>query len=198
MMRSLVLPFATALALLVPGSRAQADPVPATHGDAAEAMRTRIEATPRAIRRDVPLTRAIQRAMKARTRDFTGSPGPAYWQLQTDFTIEARLDRATQSIFGKEQIVVHNHSPDELSMLVLRLDHNINRPRVPRAGSVPAETTDGMVVTRLAIEGEQVDLAPRAARRARTEDGATEDEPRRTSVSGLDQTVAVVRLAQPI
>ena len=194
MMRSLAVPLATALALLAPGSlRAQADPAPAPDA-IAETMRARLASTPRAIRRDVPLTRSIQRAMKAGTRDFTGRPGKAYWQLQTDFTIEARLDRATQSIFGKEQIAVHNHSPDELSMLVLRLDHNIFLPRVPRGASVPAETTDGMVVTRLLIDGAQVDLLPRGPRRS----GAEGNEPRAASVSGLDQTVAIVRLAEPI
>jgi len=194
MMRHLAVPLATALALLAPGSlRAQTDPAPVPT-PIAETMRARLDATPRAIRRDVPLTRSIQRAMKAGTRDFTGRPGPAYWQLQTDFTIEARLDRATQSIFGKEQIAVHNHSPDELSMLVLRLDHNIFRPRVQRGASVPAETTDGMVVTRLMIDGEQIDLTARPARRR----GAEGNEPRSTTVSGLDQTVAVVQLAEPI
>ena len=41
---------------------------------------------------------------------------------------------------------------------MLRLDHNIFRGLVPRGLSVPAENTDGMVVTRLAVNGEAVDL----------------------------------------
>ncbi len=68
------------------------------------------QATPRAIRRDVPLTNAIRRALDAGTRDFTGRPGPNYWQLQTDFTIRVRLDPATQTLTGTETIVVHNNS----------------------------------------------------------------------------------------
>merc|ERR1711969_475415 len=91
----------------------------------------------RAIRRDVPLTNAIRRAFDAGTRDFSGRPGANYWQLQTDFTIDVRLDRETKSLFGKETIVVHNNSTSELSEIVLRLDHNIFRPRVPRGSSVP-------------------------------------------------------------
>ncbi len=150
-------------------------------------------ASTRAIRRDVPLTNAIRRAMDAGTRDFTGRPGPNYWQLQTDYRIDVSLDPATQTLTGHETIVLHNNSPDELDQIVLRLDHNIFRPRVPRGSSVPAETTDGMVVTRISVNGEDVDLAA-PARRGRGPGNA----PRRLAASGLDQTVAVVSLATPI
>jgi len=149
----------------------------------------------RAIRRDVPLTNAILRAMEAGTRDFTGRPGPNYWQLQTDFSIDVSLDPATQTLTGEETIVVHNNSPDELTEIVLRLDHNIFRPRVPRGSSVPAETTDGMVVTRIVVDGQQVDLNAAPAPRGRRGGG---NVPRRLAVSGLDQTVAVVSLATPV
>jgi hypothetical protein len=44
-------------------------------------------ASTRAIRRDVPLTNAIRKAFKAGTRDFTGRPGPNYWQLQAGSAI---------------------------------------------------------------------------------------------------------------
>ncbi|MFN5583562.1 MAG: M1 family peptidase, partial [Gemmatimonas sp.] len=40
---------------------------------------------PRAVRRDIPLTNAIRRAMAAGTRDSTGRPGAKYWQLRTDY-----------------------------------------------------------------------------------------------------------------
>lgn len=79
----------------------------------------------RAIRRDVPLTNAIRRALEAGTRDFTGRPGPNYWQLQTDYTIEASLNPATQTISGQETIVIHNNSNEAMQEIVLRLDHNI-------------------------------------------------------------------------
>ena len=115
-------------------------------------------ATPRAIRRDLPITNSIQRAYDAGTRDMTGRPGPNYWQLQTDFDIRVRLDPDTQTLTGTETITVHNNSPQELNELVLRLDHNIFRGLVPRGMSVPAENTDGMVVTRLVVNGEAVDL----------------------------------------
>ncbi len=157
-------------------------------------LRAALQSNTRAVRRDVPMTRSIQRAFQANTRNYTGKPGPNYWQLQTDFTIEARLDRATHSIFGKEKIVIHNNSPDALNRIVLRLDHNMFRERIQRGSSVPAELTDGMVITRLAIDGTAIDLTPRARGRGRGNRGGGGG----ASVSGLTQTVATIRLATPI
>ena len=151
------------------------------------------QAQTRAIRRDVPLTGAIRRAMEAGTRDFSGRPGPSYWQLQADYTITATLDRPTCSIVGAETIAVHNHSTQPLTTLVLRLDHNLFRDRAQRGSSVPAEITEGMVITRMAIDGAEVDLTARARGRRRPAADAAG-----ASVSGLDQTVATVRLDKPI
>ena len=45
-----------------------------------------------------------------------------------------------------------------MSQILLRLDHNIFRATVPRGYSVPAETTDGMIVTSLLVDGQRVDV----------------------------------------
>ncbi len=149
---------------------------------------------PRAIRRDVPLTNSIRRAFEAGTRDTSGRPGPNYWQLQVDYTISVRLDPEIDTLTGTETILLHNTSPQDLTEIVLRLDHNIFRGLVPRGMSVPAENTDGMVVTRIAVNGEAVDLAlPPSGGRGRGGAGA-----RRLSASGLDQTVARISLATPV
>ncbi|HYN08913.1 MAG TPA: M1 family metallopeptidase [Vicinamibacterales bacterium] len=148
---------------------------------------------PRAIRRDVPLTNAIRRAFDAGTRDLSGRPGSNYWQLQTDYTINARLDPATQTITGTETITLHNNSPQPMPEILLRLDHNIYRGLVPRGGSIPAENTEGMVLTRLSVNGEAVDLAAAPAGGGRGAGAA-----RRMSVSGLDQTLARVALGTPV
>jgi len=150
-----------------------------------------LRAETRAIRRDVPLTRSIRRAFAAGTRDFTGRPGPDYWQLETDFTITARLDTRTQTIFGEQTIVVHNHSPDELRRLVLRLDHNMFRAGAPRGDSTPAELTDGMVITRMAVDGAEVELDP-PPRRGRREEASG------PVARGLQSTVASIALSTPI
>ncbi len=157
--------------------------------------------SPRAIRRDVPLTNAIRRAFEAGTRNRTGRPGPNYWQLQVDYVINARLDPPAHTITGTETITLHNNSPQELTDVFLRLDHNIYRPLAHRVISVPAENTDGMVVTRISVNGEAVDLsagAPAGGGRGRGGRGRGAGVPRRLAVSGLEQTLARVSLANPI
>ncbi len=152
-------------------------------------QRSSIETNDRAIRQDIPLTNSIRRAIEEGTRDFSGKPGPNYWQLETDFTINASLDPDTQTITGTEKILVHNNSKDDLDRIVLRLDHNIFRADVPRGSSTPAEQTDGMIVTGIKVAGESVDLnAPPAGRNA----------PASLRVTGLNRTVATIFLVQPI
>jgi len=182
-----------ALSALSMSALSQAQRAPKAAAARAPALlRGTIDSPTRAIRRDVPLTKAIRRAMEAGTRDFTGRPGPNYWQLQTDFTIHARLDPQEHTISGKETIVVHNTSPTQLRQLVLRLDHNIFRAGVPRGGSAPAEMTDGMVVTRIAVDGDEIELRSRGGRFRRFRRRG------RASAWGLDQTVATVNLGKPI
>ena len=146
----------------------------------------------RAVRRDVPLTNAVRGAYEAGTRDSTGVPGADYWQLRTDYSIDARLDPGTHSISGSETIRLHNTSPFELSEILLRLDHNILRATVPRGSSVPAETTDGMIVTRITVDGMAVALHPPATL------GRGAAQPRGLVAHSLDQTVAVLSLETPI
>ncbi len=148
----------------------------------------------RAIRRDIPLTRSIQRAFTAGTRDTSGRPGPNYWQLKTDYNINATLDPETQTISGRETIAMHNNSGDQLDKIVLRLDHNIFRARVPRGFSVPAETTDGMIVTRIRINGAELDLKAKPPGFQGSEQANVE----KSYVTGLDQTLAQIVLENPI
>jgi hypothetical protein len=138
----------------------------------------------RAIRRDIPMTRMIQRAHAAGTRDSTGVPGRNYWQTRVDYRIDAVLDAADSRITGRQSMVVHNNSPDSMRSIVLRLDQNIFRPEAVRATRLP-ELTDGMRITALSVNGQAFDLAA---------------PPRQNgnSVSGLDQTLAVIRLANPV
>ncbi len=153
----------------------------------------------RAIRRDIPLTNAVRRAFAAGTRDSTGRPGRAYWQLRTDYTIAASLDPATSRITGRETVVIHNTSPDSLPSIVLRLDPNIFLGNVPRASPwAPAENTDGMVISRMAVNGQAVNLTPPPPPPGGGRGGqnaAPLTEPR---VQGLNTTVARVLLPTPI
>jgi hypothetical protein len=174
---------------------AQPAPLTAQAQPAATAAPSQV---PRGIRRDIPLTNAIRRAFDAGTRETTGKPGPNYWQLEADYTINVTLDPDTDTLTGTETIVMHNNSPQELNEIMLRLDHNIFRGLVPRGTSVPAENTEGMVVTSLTVNGEAVDLAAPAPRGGGRGRGGAPGAPRRLAASGMDQTLARVSLSTPV
>jgi hypothetical protein len=118
---------------------------------------------PRAVRRDIPITNAIRRALAAGTRDSTGRPGAKYWQLRTDYAIDVSLDPGNQRLTGKARITIHNASPEPLRAIGLRLDPNHFLGNAPHAAPwVPAEVTDGMVISRMLIDGKAVNLASNA------------------------------------
>jgi hypothetical protein len=135
----------------------------------------------------------IRRAHAAGTRDSTGRPGRSYWQLRTDYVIEARLDPATSVITGRETVAVHNTSPGPLTSVQLRLDQNIYAPNVARARPVP-EITGGMTVTRITVNGAAVDLEPPLPAFGRN---APRPAPS-LAAYGLGETTARITLVDPI
>ncbi|MCC7055609.1 MAG: M1 family metallopeptidase [Gemmatimonadaceae bacterium] len=147
----------------------------------------------RAIRRDIPMTDAIRAAHAAGTRDSSGRPGPRYWQLRTDYVIQARLDVPAQRLSGRETITLHNASPDSLTQLALRLDANHFIGSNPRALPwVPAQLTDGMVVTAIRINGRPVRLdAPPPAR------GSAPPEPVAVNLKATLARVVLATAIQP-
>ena len=136
------------LSLTPPSARAQ------TSSSAAQSAKI----PERAVRRDIPMTRMIQRALAAGTRDSTGRPGRNYWQLWTDYRINATLDPSTSVITGRETITVRNNSDSAMRSVVLRLDQNFFTANVPRLEAA-SELTDGMQITRLVANGQTVDIA---------------------------------------
>ncbi|HJP87391.1 MAG TPA: M1 family peptidase, partial [Gemmatimonadaceae bacterium] len=113
--------------------------------------------TTRPIRRDIPQTNMIRRAYAAGTRDLTGRPGPRYWQLWTDYKINARLDSATSTVTGTETVSFRNNSDSAMRGIVLRLDQNIFRPDAPRTSIMDA-ITSGMKLTRLVVNGQSLSV----------------------------------------
>ncbi len=57
-------------------------------------------------------------------RTASGAPGSRYWQQKVDHDIEVELDPARAEISGRQRIVYHNNSPDELRYLWVQLDQN--------------------------------------------------------------------------
>ncbi|GAB4023067.1 M1 family metallopeptidase [Spirosoma migulaei] len=161
-------------------------------------IRKTVDTPKRSIRLDVPMTNSIRNAFKVGTRDFSGKPGPNYWQLEADYTIKASLDPATQTITGSEKISMHNNSKDDLKTIVLRLDHNLFRPEAQRGASVPAEATDGMILTSLKVAGQTVDLTAAAPVMTRRGNGGGPTTSTKMTISGLTQTIATINLVDPV
>jgi hypothetical protein len=149
----------------------------------------------RTILRAIPMTPIIRRSHAAGVRDSSGKPGRNYWQLRTDYTINVSLDPATSRITGRESVVIRNNSRDTLRQIGLRLDMNHFLFTVPRAATwVPSELTDGMVITRMAVNGANVNLAP-APQQGRG-GAAGQAAPAGPTITGLRSTVARVNLTQ--
>jgi len=57
-------------------------------------------------------------------RNGAGAPGPAYWQQQANYTIDATLDEDERRISAESEIEYVNNSPDPLNYIWLALDQN--------------------------------------------------------------------------
>ena len=116
----------------------------------------------RAVRRTIPIYRSFSGALSAGTRDSLGTPSPKYWQLGTDYRIDASLDSATSVVSGHEVVTITNASDTALRLVVLRLYQNQFSANAVR-DRVPNEITGGMTVTRVVANGQEVDLSRRAS-----------------------------------
>ena len=169
---------------------------PTMLGPAAGAQTAAATALPqRAVRRDIPMTDMIRRAYAAGTRDSTGRPGPHYWQLWMDYTIDARFDSATESISGTETAVIHNAGDSAMHEIVLRLDQNLFSADVPRA-EVVTDITPGMQLTKLTVDGTPVDLDPPPP--VRRQRGEAPPPPTSPLLRGRDLTSARIELPTPV
>ncbi|HVZ47698.1 MAG TPA: M1 family metallopeptidase [Gemmatimonadaceae bacterium] len=159
---------------------------------------------PRAVRRDIPMTNAIRHAFAAGTRDSTGRPTAAYWQLKTDYSIDVRLDPPTSRLYGSEVITVTNNSPDTLTSVALHLAMNHFRFGTPRAAPwAPSEETDGTIITKLAVDGMNGAIEPPAGAAAAGGRGGRGGRggpamPAQPTLMDGHSTLARIALARPI
>ena len=97
-----------------------------------------------------------QRSVTRGARTADGAPGPDYWQQWVEYDIDARVDVDARTLTGSEVIRYTNASPDRLPILVVNLLQNYHAEGVERVR--PAEVTGGMVIERVAYDGQE--LAP--------------------------------------
>ena len=115
---------------------------------------------------EVELTRPIpgpvipppyfQQALEKGTRSPDGRPGPEYWQVFTEYDLDARLDPMSGLLSGSGTIRFHNRSPLTVPVLQLYLHQNLHKEGVMR--NRPVEVTGGVRLERVQVAGE--DLLP--------------------------------------
>jgi hypothetical protein len=72
-------------------------------------------------------------------RTGSGEPGPNYWQNRADYTINAKLNEATNQISASVTITYKNNSPQKLSYIWLVLEQNLFNPSSRGFAKMPAE-----------------------------------------------------------
>lgn len=93
------------------------------------------------------------------TRSYDGRPGPNYWHNTVDYKIEVEVFPETQSLSGTEEITYYNNSPDDLSIIVIRLYHDAFRKANARANRVAEQDiTDGVEIKRIKVRDQEVDV----------------------------------------
>jgi hypothetical protein len=166
---------------------AQTQPSPAIDSPAAIA--------PRPIPGPVYEIPEFSRAVTDGTRSRDGRPGAKYWVNRARYSIDATLDDARHRIIAHELVVYRNNSPDTLRRVAVHLRQNAFV--AGNARNQPAPVTNGMVMSRVAVNGQRVaqrSTGPAAVpitsvgkRRASTEPGYT-----------VDGTVMWLQLAAPL
>jgi hypothetical protein len=105
----------------------------------------------------IPLN--IKPAYEKGTRSLDGNPGPNYWQNSAKYNIKVNLDPRLKILFGSEEIIYNNNSPDSLSQIVVRLYQNISKATALRDFYLNEKAlTDGMKIVKIKIFENDVDV----------------------------------------
>ncbi|KPM33088.1 Peptidase [Croceitalea dokdonensis DOKDO 023] len=101
----------------------------------------------------------FQKAYRLNSRSLDGTPGTKYWQNFSSYDINAEVFPGTWKLKGKQTITYHNNSPDSLDQIVIRQYANHYKKGAVRANEMPlTNLTDGMIITNLKVNSEQVAL----------------------------------------
>lgn len=93
-------------------------------------------------------------ALDRSTRRSDGRPGPNYWQVYSEYEIDARLDPASALLSGTETILFRNRSPVQLDSIALFLHQNLHAEGVVR--NTPTEVTGGIQIERVRVDDQEL------------------------------------------
>lgn len=101
--------------------------------------------------------RDVQEAFAKGSRANDGRPGKNYWQNHGRYQISIKAQPPARTIYGSEQIVYTNNSPDTLTYLVFRLIPNIHKPGAPRlSGASEDYLTSGVHIDAFTSNGKKM------------------------------------------
>lgn len=105
----------------------------------------------------------FQKAYKNNTRKADGSVPAGYWQNKSDYKLKATVDPATKKLEGEGVITYYNNSPDSLTQIVFHTYPDYYKEGSKRAGFFAGGNylkNEGMVITKLVVNGEVISMAP--------------------------------------
>lgn len=102
---------------------------------------------------DVPAS--YQMAVNNGTRTASGEPGENYWQNYSYYTLHAEIDPETNMLYGNSQITYENNSPYDHNVIVVELAQNVHKSGLPKNEYI--EITGGMDISRISVEGTEID-----------------------------------------
>ena len=101
---------------------------------------------------------AFAAAITRGTRTQSGRPGASYWVQHARYSIDARLDPATDRVTGHERVVYLNNSPDTLRRLAIHLRQNAFAAGNPRRQAAPI--TGGVSLGQVVANGRAIPPRP--------------------------------------
>jgi hypothetical protein len=92
-------------------------------------------------------------------RNIDGTPGKNYFTNYSDYTINVKFNPKTGFLDGKETIIYHNNSPQNLKKIVIRLYKNLFKKGSPRDFSInPYDINNGINITKISVNNKNINI----------------------------------------
>ncbi len=133
-----------------------------------------------AVAQDDPyyIPETFKAAVEKGTRTESGLPGENYWVNHANYKINVEVFPETGLVSGSAEIKYRNNSPDSLDYIVVRLYQDIYKKGNSRQFGIGASNiTDGVIISRLKVDGVEFDPSSRKVYRSATNMYITLDSP---------------------